>query len=89
MTKKEAFAREALRALQRYDEVGDLKPWERVHLQFVQEDIGRLLGLECNADEPAGMQDERHLSHNSGTCPVHEWVDEGDYALCHEREGVT
>jgi hypothetical protein len=84
MTKREAFAREALRALQRYDEVAKLTLVERVHVQFVQEDIGKALGLDCTADDPKAAD----KSHNSGTCPIHEWLDEGDYSLCHDPSPV-
>lgn len=78
MTKQEAFAREALRALQRYDHVARLSVVSRARVQIMQEDLGEVLGLVCTADDPR----DPVPSHNSGTCPIHEWVDESDGALC-------
>lgn len=80
MTKDEAFAREALRALQRYDEVARLGAAERDRMMRVQEDLGARVGLECSGGG------DPYPTHNSGTCPIHEWVDEGDHALCSDRE---
>lgn len=83
MTKEEAFGREALRALQRYDEVQDLGPAERDRLVRVQEDLGARIGLDCTGT--GGAYDSRH--HDGETCPIHEWVEpETDHALCADRE---
>jgi hypothetical protein len=74
----EAFAREALRALQRYDEVATLERAERARMLTVMEDIGGgVIGLDCTGHA---------RSHDGETCPIHEWVDEHDAALASDAE---
>lgn len=84
MTKEQAFAREALRALQRYDEVAAIGASERDRMMRVQEDLGERLGIECSGSGTGVIGDP--ASHKGLTCPIHEWVEEADWALCSDRE---
>lgn len=78
MTKEQAFAREALRALQKFDQVSSIANDQRQRLMAVQDDLGEIVGLDCTG----ALDMEGRYEHNGGTCPIHEWVDENDYALC-------
>lgn len=64
-----AGASDALRALQKYDEVSG-RPGARVLLLEAQTALGALLGLECTG-VPEG---DGGYDHSGDTCPIHEWA---------------
>lgn len=80
MTLQAAFrnlpAARALRALQKIDEASQLAPEAREWLLEAEDALGEELGLTC----------ETPRDHNGGTCPIHEWLDEGDAEIVHELE---
>lgn len=81
-----ARVEDALRALQKLDEIHDLGD----HRYFVieaQTALGEELGLECTG-APSGWNEDgspAYYSHDSETCPIHEWFDESDSVLGKEE----
>lgn len=85
MSHMEQHAEEALRELQKLDEVHNLDA-HRHYVVRAQDALGELLGLECTGEVDGENEDgsPAYYSHNGGTCPIHEWFDESD-ALGLER----
>jgi hypothetical protein len=83
-------AEQALRALQKLDEIVSLGT-HRYLLIEAETALGELLGLECTGEVDGTNADgtPAFYSHNGSTCPIHEWLIEQDGRDIHElmREG--
>lgn len=82
----QAHAANALRALQRFDE---LEKFGNRHLLIQAEtELGAVLGLECTGEEDGWNEDGSvaYWSHNGITCPIHEWLVQSDAAEVHEQK---
>ena len=76
----------ALRALQKYDQAAPQRGTDillRPLLIEAQDALGGLLGLECTGEDEGGG----HCDHGGDTCPIHEWLVEGDAAIAERLEG--
>jgi hypothetical protein len=72
----------ALRAIQQYDE---LAPYSELGLRYLliraEDALGRELGLTCTGEPSSwevGTERVTGYDHNGDTCPIHEWLVEGD-----------
>lgn len=81
----------SLRALQMLDEIANAD-WLAEHrhwLTAAQDELGERLGLECTGE--VEMIDGRrsynhgHLPYANHTCPIHEWLQVGDYNALKDR----
>lgn len=77
----------ALRALQKLDErqgldvaTVNVAGKHRYLITEAQTHLGEALGLECTG-APDGVNEDgsvAYYSHNGDTCPIHEWLVDGD-----------
>jgi hypothetical protein len=72
----------ALRKLQMLDEIQDMSVDGRALVLQAQTLLGEELGLDCTGEEAGWRGDGSAFlwDHNSGTCPIHEWLVPADNA---------
>jgi hypothetical protein len=82
-----AAVEDALRALQKLDELHDLGDHRYLVIE-AQTDLGEALGLECTGVVDGENEDgsPAYYSHNGDTCPIHEWLYESDSIHGNDRE---